>query len=197
MKSLFRFNTKDICEISIMCALAIVLDKFVSIKIGATGGSLNISLLPLIIICLRHGIFKGFIATGIIYGLITNSLDGYGINTYPLEYLIGFGSISIVGLFGRHINETLHDITYKNESKLGGYIDIFICVFISMLSWAIIRFFAGSLSSVINYNYTFEAAMIYNLPYVFISAFADLILVMVCLPLIVYLNKIYKTSYLK
>ena len=197
MKNLFKFTVKDICEIAIFCALAIVLDQFVKIDIGQTGGSLNISLLPIIIICLRHGVFKGFVASGIVYSLITFLLDGYPIGTLPLDYVLGFGSICIFGLFGRHVNEMLILAKTQEENKFAYYVDIFLCMFIATLIWSTTRFFASTLSSVVNYKYTFEAAMIYNLPYVFVSAVFDLILVMVFLPFVLIINKKYKTSYLK
>ena len=102
-KDLFKFSIRDITEIAVMVALAIILDKFVKIQVGATGGSINIATVPLFIIAFRHGWFKGLIASGILFGIVTNLLDGYGINTYPFEYLIAFGSIEIAGLFGKMI----------------------------------------------------------------------------------------------
>ena len=75
MKKTFGFSIKDIAEIAIFSALAIVLDRVVRIPLGATGGSVNISLVPLYVIALRHGWFKSFIAGSIIYGLITCLFD--------------------------------------------------------------------------------------------------------------------------
>ena len=73
MKKTFGFTVKDIAEIAILSARAIVLDRVVRIPLGATGGSINISMVPLYVIALRHGWFKSFIAGGIVYGLITCS----------------------------------------------------------------------------------------------------------------------------
>ena len=61
MKKTFGFNVHDIVEIAMLSALSIVLDQFLKIRIGATGGSINLAMLPLLIISLRHGPFKGFI----------------------------------------------------------------------------------------------------------------------------------------
>ncbi len=47
-KGLFEFNVRDIVEIAIFCALAIVLDTFVKIPLGATGGSINISMIVIV-----------------------------------------------------------------------------------------------------------------------------------------------------
>ena len=49
-KATFGFNINDIAEIAILCSLAIVLDQFCKIPLGATGGSINLSMLPLYII---------------------------------------------------------------------------------------------------------------------------------------------------
>ena len=76
MKKTFGFTVKDIAEITIFSALAIVLDRLIKIPVGITGGSINISLVPLYVIALRHGWFKSFIAGSIIYGLITCLFDG-------------------------------------------------------------------------------------------------------------------------
>ena len=104
MKSgFFKFSVRDIVEIAVMCALAVVLDKAVKIPIGSTGGSLHISAVPLFIIAFRHGWFKGFIASGIVFGLVKCILDGYGFQFFFFEYLIAFGSIALAGLFGRMI----------------------------------------------------------------------------------------------
>ena len=62
---------------------------------------------------------------------------------------------------------------------------------------AVIRFFACCIDSMIIYEYTFKAAAAYNFAYVFISAFAVCIASCALLPLIIKLNKAFKTSYLK
>ena len=73
-KSVFGFSVRDIAEIAILVALALGLDKL-KISVGATGGSVNFAMFPLFVIALRHGPFKGFIAGGIVYGLISCLLD--------------------------------------------------------------------------------------------------------------------------
>lgn len=188
-KGLFDFNVHDIVEIAIMCAVAIVLDLFVKIPLGASG-SINISMLPLIVVALRHGWFKALFASGIVYGLITCLLDGYGIITYPLSYLLGFGGISLLGIFAPYINKNYGENRKKTTM-------CYIYVVIGVLSWAVLRFFAESLTSVIIYEYTWEAAFIYNLSYVFISAFADVILTIALLYVIIRLNKSFKTTFIK
>ena len=102
-KGLFGFNVHDIVEIAMFVAIALVLDNFLKIPLGASGGSINLAVLPLVLLALRHGWFKGFVAGGIIFGFISCLIDGYGLVTYPLEYFVTFGSIAIVGAFSKLI----------------------------------------------------------------------------------------------
>lgn len=185
-KRIFSFSMKDITEIAILCAVAIIFDSFIKIPLGATGGSLNFSMLPLIIICLRHGAFKGFIASGIVYGLITCLLDGYGFNTYPLEYFLSFGAISIIGFFGKYINDNYH-----NKKILIGVI-LFFCLAL----WGTLRLIFASIDSIVLYKYSLEAALSYNATYIFLTAPTDYIMLMIILPFVIRINKMYKTTYL-
>ena len=81
------FSVRDICEIALISAIAIVLGFFCEIRIGQNGGSIGFSMIPLLFICYRHGLIKGFIASGIIYGLASCIYDGYGLHCYPFEKL--------------------------------------------------------------------------------------------------------------
>ena len=188
-RKLFAFDVHDMVEIAMLCALAIVLDRFLKIPLGPTGGSINLSMFPIIFINLRHGWFKGFIAGGLVYGLITCLLDGYGLVTYPLEYFVAFGSSCILGVFAKFINVNIN-------SKKKTYLS-YLLVVVSITLWATIRLLAASIDSVLIYGYDFKAALIYNFSYVYISAIAVTILTCSLLYLIVRLNKIYPTSYLK
>lgn len=188
-KSTFKFTVRDITEIAIFTALAIIFDRFVKIEIGATGGSLNISLVPIFIICLRHGWFKGFVAGGLVYAIICCLLDMYGIQTFPLEYFIAYGSTCLLGLFANYIN--------KNYGKsVAKTIICYVIVAAVIMVWGVIRFFAASIDSVIFYALTFKEAFAYNAGYVFSSAAADAVIMCLLLHFIINLNKIYVTSYL-
>ena len=188
-RKLFTINVHDMVEIAMLCALAIVLDRFLKIPLGPTGGSINLSMFPIFFINLRHGWFKGFIAGGLVYGLITCLLDGYGFVCYPLEYFVAFGSTCILGVFAKYINNC-----FNSKSKIASsYILVAICIVL----WATIRLFAASIDSVLIYGYDFKAALIYNFSYIYISAIAVIVLTCSLLYLIIRLNKIYPTSYLK
>ncbi len=190
MKKVFGFTVKDIAEIAIFSALAIVLDRFVRILLGPTGGSVNISMAPLYVIALRHGWFKGFIAGGIVYGLITCLFDGYGIVCYPLEYLVAFGAVSILGIFAKYINNiklnSVQNICISYGLVIG-----------SIIAATFIRIFAASIDSVLLYGYTFDAALAYNISYIIPSSILVCIIMCILLPAVFKVNKLMPTNYLK
>ena len=186
-KAVFGLNVRDIAEIAMLWGLAIVIDRFIKIPLGATGGSINLAMFPLILIALRHGWFKGFIAGGLIFGLITNLLDGYGLACYPLEYLVAFGSIAIIGVLSPYIYKL-----GKNKTLIS-----ILLLSAGVISTGVIRFFAASIDSVILYQYGWIDAFIYNLPYVFISLGVVLALTIILYPVITKLNHTYKTTYIR
>ena len=188
-KNIFTFKVKDMVEIAMFCALAVVLDKFLKIPLGPTGGSLNLSMVPIFVISLRHGWFKGFVAGGLIFGFITCLLDGYGLITYPLEYFVAFGATGILGIFANYINNNFN----SKKGMVVSYMLVVACISI----WATIRFFACSLDSVLIYGYDFKSAFIYNVTYVYFSAIAVAVVIICLLYLIVKLNKVFPTTYLK
>lgn len=157
-----NYSVAEIAEISILLAFSI-LGNYLKISFGY--GSINLQILPLAFIALRNNSSKTFLATGIIYGLITCLLDGYGLHTYPMEYLIAFGSVSILSL-GRHI-------IFKNgkPSVLGGFM---IAILLGIAT--VIRYFAASFDSVYFYSVTWTEALIYNAGYVFITGAGSIVI---------------------
>jgi len=188
-KSLYKFNVRDITEIAIFSSIAIILDRFIRIPFAATGGSINIALVPIFIIGLRHGWFKCFIAGAFIFGLSTCLLDGYGIACYPLEYFVAYGSICIVGLFSKTIFN-------QYGLKKSGVVKAILLIILNVVIWGIIRLLVSSLDSVILYNYTFVPALIYNFGYVSLSCLGDGLVLVLLLPVLAIINKTYPTSFL-
>lgn len=159
-----KYKTSEIVEIAMLISLAIVLDKFASIDVGATGGSFNFSGIPLLIICLRHGPLKGLISSSIVFGLITCLIDGYGLQTYPFDYLIAFSGYSVCGL----VFNALKNYYAKNSKS--AIITIIISTLFGAIGVFITRMIGSSISSIYFYDYTLEAALIYNVLYVGPSA---------------------------
>ncbi len=150
---------EDMAEEAILVASAFGLN-FLKIPVGATGGSINLQMLPLMLIALRRGPARGFIAGGIVYGLLTCFTDGYGFATYPFDYLIGFGSIAVMGFFGKLVFAP----GQKTYSLKG---EIFILV--AGLLTTFVRFAGSTASSMIVYSYTFVDAVVYNALYIPLS----------------------------
>ena len=161
-RDVFTFSVRDIAEMGILCALAIVLDQFCKIEIAPIeGGSINFAMLPLFIIALRQGWFKGFISGAIIFGLITCAIDGNdgAFAAYPLDYFIGFGSVAVVGLFRRLITHDDYNVTWHS----------YLYATVGILLAYVIRFAAATLDGVILYGSTFVGSMIYNSGYIWPS----------------------------
>ena len=152
-------NTKliirDIAEIAIFVSFAFVLDlPLFKVKIVANGGSISLIMLPLILLSLRKGFFKGFIGAGIVFGLVSCFLDGYGLITYPLDYLLGFGSLAVVGLFRKFI-------IGKEKLTWFNYVVLFLVTLLAMS----LRTMASTLSGIFIYQLDFVSSLVYQLTY--------------------------------
>ena len=161
-------NIRDMVEIAMFCALAIVLDlTFFKIRIGQNGGSISLVMLPLAFMCIRQGFFKGLLGCGIVFGFLSCLIDGYGIVTYPLDYLGAFGSMAIVGLF-RTFNFSRFRFTIQEI--------LLAALFIAAVS---LRLLFATLSGVILYDTPFVGSLAYNASYVLPSAGFSLVALLV------------------
>lgn len=148
------FAIRDICEIAMLTGLAIVLGMFCEVKIGENGGSIGFAMIPLFFISYRHGFIKGFIASGIVYGLSTCAFDGYGFACYPFDYLLAYGSLAIVSLFYKQI--------FESDKKVMPYVFVCISIFIACF----LRLAFHVISGMILWNTEFVGSFIYNIAYV-------------------------------
>lgn len=154
MRQKVIFSVRDICEIALLSAIGIVLGFFCEIKVGQNGGSIGFSMIPLLFICFRHGLLKGFIACGVIYGLSSCIYDGYGMHCYPLDYLLAYGSLAIVSLF--------YKLVFKNENAKLRYIYLNLSILIACF----IRLFFHVISGMILWDTPFGGSFVYNILYV-------------------------------
>lgn len=152
-------TVREIVEEGVLISLAFVLN-FIKIPVGPTGGSINFQMLPLMIIALRHGPQHGFIAGGIIYGLLTCLTDGYGFACYPFDYLIGFGSVAVMGFFRKFI--------FSKEQNTYNFKGIIFILIAGLLS-TVVRYIGSNVSSIVVYGYTLKAALEYNAFYIPLS----------------------------
>ncbi|MCI5453349.1 energy-coupled thiamine transporter ThiT [bacterium] len=157
----------EIAENGILIAMAFGLN-FIKLPIQVQG-SVNFQMLPLMIIALRRGPASGLICGGILFGLLTCLTDGYGFVTYPFDYLIGFGSVAVMGFFRPLIfGQNQKGYNFKGEVflLLAGVLSTFV------------RFVGGTVSSILIYNTTFVAALIYNVGYISLSGILALAVLM-------------------
>lgn len=176
------FITKQIAEDGVLIAAAFILN-LIKIPLGATGGSANFQMLPLFIIALRHGPAHGLICGGIIYGLMTCLTDGYGFACYPFDYLIGFGSVMVVGFFRKLI---------LSEKQTGYNLKGELFILLACTIATLIRFIGSTASSMIVYGVpTLTEAMAYNAIYIPVSGLIATAVLMGAYGPIAKINSIY------
>jgi thiamine transporter len=175
---------KDIAEEGVLIAMAFVLN-LIKIPIGATGGSLNFQMLPLMVIALRHGAQRGLLAGGIIYGLLTCLTDGYGFATYPFDYLIGFGSVAILGLLRNQI---------FSEKQEGYNLKGLLFILLGGTLMTLVRFIGSTVSSIVVYGYSLEAALAYNALYIPLSGLVSTVALMLLYAPLIRINNYYSAK---
>lgn len=175
----------EMAEMAVLVAMAVVLDMYVSFDIGATGGSVNFAIIPLYVIALRSGPAKGFIAGGLIFGFITCLTDGYGFYFFPFDYLLGWGSIAIIGCFRKWI--------FRDGAETYDLAGI-ACLSGAVLLSTLVRMIAGSVSSIVYYGYTFSAAFAYNAAYCLPTAVLGLVVMIVLFPALKRVNDLFKAK---
>ena len=87
-------------ECAALIALAVIL-TFFEIEIGAFGGSINLVMIPLLVICYRQGALYG-VTAGLVFGLIKCMMSeglGYGLPSILLDYVLAYGAIGVAGIF--------------------------------------------------------------------------------------------------
>ena len=159
--------------------------NIIKIPVGVSGGSINFQMLPLMVIALRHGAQRGLLAGGIVYGLLTCLTDGYGFATYPFDYLIGFGSVAVLGLFRKQI---------FGEKQEGYNLKGLLFIFLGGTIMTIIRFIGSNVSSIVVYGYSLEAALAYNVLYIPLSGLVSTVALMLLYSPLIRINKHYSVK---
>jgi thiamine transporter len=150
-----KMTIKDIVEIAIFVSFALVLQlPFLKIKLVATGGSISFTMIPLILLCLRKGFFKGFIAVGLVFGLADCMIDGYGFVTYPLDYLLAYGSLSLVAIFNKFIN--------VEKPNVFNYLILTGAIVLGLFG----RLVFSTISGMVLYSTNFVESVLYQLSYI-------------------------------
>ena len=169
-------SVREMVEMALLLALAVVLD-LAGIKIGHA----SLTMVPLFVLAYRHGIIKSAFVIGIIYGFINLMFDSWVMDPIFLvfDYILGFGSISLAGLFSKRIfNKS--DKHLVNISWLVA----------SVLLCSSIRIMCSTISGMIVYELPFVESFVANLTiYVGWDCLLALVALLVLYPTILLLNK--------
>ena len=180
-----EFEVRDIVETAMLIALAIGLDlPGVKIRVGASGGSISFTMLPLFILALRLGTFKSFLGIGLVYGAITCALDGWGMQYFLFDYLLAYGSISLAGVFA--------PIIFSKGPKYPWINVIFVAVGVVLACF--FRLLFATLSGIIFYETPFLESLAYNALYVLPSGGACLVLLAVLFKPLQIINEKFPTK---
>jgi len=184
-KDKLKFTVQEIVEIAVFSALAIVLDQF-NIKVQVNGGSISFSAVPLFIIAIRHGGFKGFIASSLIFGFISCLFDGYGLQTYSFDYFLALSGYGFVGTF------TNLFMKFGKDNKRKQYVFANLGVIIGVIFATTIRYIGHMISGAILYQpITFVENFIYQSSYVPLSMVSSLVIMLVLLYPILVINRVF------
>jgi len=150
-----KITIREMAEVAMLLAFALILDMpLLKFKIGANGGSISFTMVPLFVIAWRYGPIKSFLYIAIIYCGLSVFLDGEPIYSLPFDYCLAYGSIALSGLFRKQIlTEKFH---WKGISFL----------LLSIIVAGAFRLLSHTISSIIFYEVGFWAGFVYNVLYV-------------------------------
>jgi len=95
-----RTKLRALCESAIFVAIAVVLNML-RIDVLPQGGSLNLVLVPLVVLSIRWGLSWGLMS-GLAFGLIKAMMGGgfaWGWQSLLLDYFLGYTVIGLAGIF--------------------------------------------------------------------------------------------------
>jgi thiamine transporter len=144
-------SIQEMTLMAMLIALALVLDRLIVFQ-QPQGGSINISMVALLVIVIRFGFWKSLFANALVYGLIANLLDGWGLITYPLDYFLALASLSIFAVVVKELNSNKF-ITRQINLFLG-----FLCA-------VLFRLLFHTISGVVLYDVDWLGSFIYNTSY--------------------------------
>jgi thiamine transporter len=155
-------TTKEITLMAILVALSIGLDSLKFLPMP-NGGSVNGAMIGLIIIALSFSPLKTFIATSIVFGLLTALLDGF-FAYYLFDYFFALSGFFIISLVRKHV---LH------AEPLSGTLVLFAAFTLTFL----VRLIAHVISGILFFEVDFAGSLTYNLTYLGPSFLLTLIII--------------------
>ena len=150
-----KITLKEMAEVAMLIALALILDlPFLKFKIGANGGSISFTMVPLFVIAWRYGPIKSFLYIALVYCPLSILIDGEPLISFPFDYCLAYGSIALSGIFRKKI--------LAEQFNWIGVVYLVPSILISLVS----RLLSHTISSVVVYEVSFSEGLIYNLLYV-------------------------------
>lgn len=98
MKEKSKKTLYTVTECAVLIALGIAL-SYIKIPIGAFGGSVDFVMVPLFVLCYRHGAKYG-LASCLVFGFLkclTGGGIGWGLPSILLDYVLAYGAVGIAG----------------------------------------------------------------------------------------------------
>ena len=96
-------KTRVMAEIAVSVSLAVIC-SFIKVWEMPQGGSVALTMIPLLIISIRRGTYAG-VTAGAIYGVISLLIAGviYHPMSILLDYVLAFGLLGLAGLFKKGV----------------------------------------------------------------------------------------------
>ncbi len=163
MKNL-RLNIRQMALMGMLVAISIVLDAVFKFYQQANGGSINLAMVGLVVIALSFGWWQTWLATTIIFGLLTAFLDGY-IAVYVFDYFLALSGFVVIALMRK-------TIIASNELK--GLFTL-TWTFVVAFMW---RLLMHVISGVVNFGFDWSASLAYNLTYLLPSFFLSFAIIL-------------------
>lgn len=156
MKNL-RLSIRQIVLMGMLVGITIVLDVVFKFYQQANGGSINLAMVGLVLIGLSFTWWKTWLATSIVFGILSAILDGY-IAYYLFDYALALSGFMVISFFRESI---LNRQGWKSFLLL---VMTFIIAFIWRLGMHVI-------SGVIYFEVDWLGSWIYNITYLLPSFF--------------------------
>ena len=156
MKNL-RLNVRQISLMGMLVAISIVLDAVFKFYQQVNGGSINLAMVGLVLIALSFGWWQTWLATTIVFGLLTAFLDGY-IAYYLFDYFLALSGFVVIALMRKTIIAT---------DELKGLFTL-TWTFAIAFTW---RLLMHVISGVLYFEVDWAGSLAYNLTYLLPSFF--------------------------
>ncbi len=95
-----RTTLQKMVTTAVLSALAVIL-TYVEIQVGPAGGSINIVMLPIILVAYCYGLGWG-IGSGLVVGFVKCLIGGgigWGLPSILLDYVLAYAAVGLAGIF--------------------------------------------------------------------------------------------------